>query len=336
MIAYGVSQFFPVTDEACFVKFETAVPTPGPRDLLVKVHAVAVNPVDTKVRAMQTAALDVPKILGWDAAGTVEAIGAEVTGFRVGDAVYYAGDITRPGCNAPYQCVDERIVARKPQRLSFEEAASLPLTTLTAWEGMIDRARISRGQTMLIIGGAGGVGSIAIQLAKQAGLTVIATASRADSIAWCETMGADAVIDHHRDIIAQCRALGYAHVDVICNFVNTEAYWTMMSELIAPEGALLCIVEPRTPLHIGDPLKAKCVSIHWEFMFARAKFQTPTLPRQGIILRELAELVDAGIIRHTATAHMGELSIESLRQVHGILEKGQAIGKMVLTVSHPS
>jgi NADPH2:quinone reductase len=334
MIAYGVTQFYPVTDEKCFVSFETAIPSPGPHDVLVKVHAIAVNPVDTKVRAMQKTPLDEPKILGWDASGEVVALGSEVTRFRIGDPVYYAGDITRPGCNAQYQCVDERIVGRKPQRLTHEEAASLPLTTLTAWEGMIDRMKVESGKTILIIGGAGGVGSVAIQLAKQAGLTVIATASRPETIEWCERMGADHVINHHENLLDQCAALGFAQVDYIANFVNTDLYWQVMSELIAPQGSLLLIVEPREALRIGDPLKAKCVSIHWEFMFARAKFQTHDLARQGEILNQLASSVDAGIIQHTATAHHGVLSPESLCEVHGILEKGQAIGKMVLTVSH--
>jgi NADPH2:quinone reductase len=334
MIAYGVHVFRSVEEPDCFVEVELPIPQCGPRDLLVKVYAVAVNPVDTKVRSMQTISLAEAKILGWDASGEVVAIGSEVTSFRVGDLVYYAGDITRPGCNAQYQCVDERIVGRKPQRLSHEEAASLPLTTLTAWEGMIDRMKVESGKTMLIIGGAGGVGSIAIQLAKQAGLTVIATASRAETIEWCERMGAVHVINHHQNLLDQCSAHGYPQVDYIANFVNTDLYWQVMSELIAPQGSLLLIVEPREALRIGDPLKAKCVSIHWEFMFARAKFQTPDLARQGEILNDLASSVDAGIIQHTATAHHGKLSVSSLRELHAILEKGQAIGKMVLTVSH--
>ena len=333
MIAFGIREFLPVADENCFTAFSCTVPQPLAGDVLVKVKAVAVNPVDTKVRAMQTHILETPRILGWDASGEVVAVGEDVTRYRVGDAVYYAGDITRPGCNAPYQCVDERLLSRKPQRLSFEEAAAMPLTTLTAWEGF-ERMNIQPGKSILILGGAGGVGSIAIQLAKQAGWYVIATASRAETTQWCLDLGADAVIDHRGDIIEQCRALGFPQVDAIANFVNTEAYWDMMGELIAPLGELLLIVEPKTPLKLGDPLKAKCVSIHWEFMFARSKFQTPDMARQGDILRQTAEWIDAGMIRHTMATYLGEMSCESLREAHELLESGRTVGKIVMSVSN--
>jgi NADPH2:quinone reductase len=332
MIAFGIREFLPVGDKDCFTSFSCTIPQSLPDDVLVKVKAVAVNPVDTKVRAMPTQTLDTPRILGWDASGEVVAVGENVTKFRVGDAVYYAGDITRPGCNAPYQCVDARLVAHKPQRLSFEEAAAMPLTTLTAWEGF-ERMNLQPGKSILILGAAGGVGSIAIQLAKQAGCFVIATASRAETRQWCLDLGADAVVDYRGDIIEQCRSLGYPQVDAIANFVSTEAYWDMMGELIAPLGEFLLIVEPKTNLRLGDPLKAKCISIHWEFMFARAKFQTHDLARQGEILQQLAELIDAGIIRNTMTTHLGEMSCESLREAHELLESGRTVGKIVLSVS---
>jgi NADPH2:quinone reductase len=332
MIAYGISDAKGVGEEDCFICFETAQPVPGPRDLLVRIRAVAVNPVDAKVRAMQTSPVEPPRILGWDAAGVVEAVGSEVISFRAGDAVYYAGDITRPGCNAEFQCVDERIVGAKPQSLTFPQAASLPLTALTAWEGLFDRMRVKSGQTLLIIGGAGGVGSIAIQLAKQAGLTVIATASRPESAAWCREMGADLVIDHSKDLLDQCQSVGHASVDNIANFFNTEAYWDVMSELIAPQGSLLLIVEPRTPLRLGDPLKAKCISIHWEFMFARAKFQTADMSRQGEILGQLSAWVDQGVIRHSMMGHGGSMSVETLRNAHELMESSTAVGKLVLSL----
>ncbi len=322
-----------MSDENCFTAFSCTVPQPLAGDVLVKVKAVGVNPVDTKVRAMQVQALETPRILGWDASGEVVAVGEDVTRFRIGDAVYYAGDITRPGCNATYQCVDARIVAHKPQRLSFEEAAAMPLTTLTAWEGF-ERMNLQPGKSLLILGGAGGVGSIAIQLAKQAGCFVIASASRAETTQWCLDLGADAVIDHRGDIIEQCRALGFPQVDAIANFVSTDGYWDMMGELIAPLGEFLLIVEPKTMLKLGDPLKAKCVSIHWEFMFARSKFQTLDMARQGEILQQTAEWIDAGIIRHTMTTHLGEMSCESLREAHGLLESGRTLGKIVMSVSN--
>lgn len=332
MIAYGILEFLPLSDPNCFTAFSCSIPEPLPGDVLVKVKAVAVNPVDTKVRAMQAQPLAAPRILGWDACGVVVAVGSDVTDFHVGDVVFYAGDITRPGCNAGYQCVDARLIARKPQRVSFEEAAAMPLTTLTAWEGF-ERMALQPRKSLLILGGAGGVGSIAIQLAKQAGCYVIATASRPESTQWCHDLGADAVIDHRGDLLAQCAAHGYPQVDAIANFVNTEAYWQVMGELIAPLGNILLIVEPRETLRLGDPLKAKCVSIHWEFMFARAKFQTPDMARQGEILRQLSEWMDAGVIRHTATQYLGELSCETLREAHGLLESGRTVGKIVMSVS---
>jgi NADPH:quinone reductase len=333
MKAFGIRECVAVERGDCFVEFSTPMPDPGPQDVLVRVKAVGVNPVDTKVRKMTSGPLDPPRILGWDASGEIIAVGSAVTGFRRGDAVYYAGDITRPGCNAPFQCVDSRLIARKPQRLSFEEAAAMPLTTLTAWEGF-ERMHLAEGKCLLILGAAGGVGSIAIQLAKQTGCFVIATASRAETRQWCLDLGADAVIDHRGDILSQCRERGFAQVDAIANFVDTDGYWDLMGELIAPFGELFLIVEPKTPLRVGDPLKAKCVSLHWEFMFARAKFQTPDMAHQGEILQQAAELFDAGVLRHTMTTHLGSLSVASLREAHALLESGRAVGKIVMSVNH--
>ena len=332
MKAYGIRQSLAVTHPDCFECFDSSLPEPEPLDVLVKVRAVAVNPVDTKVRRMQITALDTPRILGWDASGEVVAVGSDVSGFRIGDAVYYAGDLTKPGCNAHFQCVDSRLIALKPQRLSFEEAAAMPLTTLTAWEGF-ERIQLHRGKSLLILGAAGGVGSIAIQLARQSGCFVIASASRKESAQWCRDLGADAVIDHHGDIREQCRALGFSQIDVIANFVDTSSYWELMAELIAPFGEYLLIVEPSAPLPLGDPLKAKCVSIHWEFMFARAKFQTADLAHQGEILKQAAEWFDAGILRHTMSTYLGDLSVENLRKAHELLESGKTIGKIAMSVS---
>lgn len=333
MKAFGIREYVPTDRDDCFVAFDCPVPELLPTDVLIQVKAVAVNPVDTKVRRMQNTVLDSPRILGWDASGVIVAMGCEVTGFHVGDSVYYAGDITRPGCNAEYQCIDARLIARKPQRLSFEEAAAMPLTTLTAWEGF-ERMNLRQGKSLLILGAAGGVGSIAIQIAKQSGSSVIATASRSETRQWCLDLGADAVIDHRGDIIAQCRDFGFLQVDAIANFVDTDGYWDMMGELIAPMGELFLIVEPKVALRIGDPLKAKCVSIFWEFMFGRAKFQTPDMGHQGEILQRAAEWFDAGILRHTMTTHLGDMNVQTLRQAHELLESGRSIGKIVLSVNH--
>lgn len=333
MNAFGIVDSVPVERLDCFVSFSTPTPEMRPTDVLIRVKAVGVNPVDTKVRKMTCGILDTPRILGWDASGEVMDIGSAVTGFQKGDAVYYAGDITRPGCNAEFQCVDYRLIARKPQTLSFEEAAAMPLTTLTAWEGF-ERMHLAEGKTLLIIGAAGGVGSVAIQLAKQSGVYVIATASRPETRQWCLDLGADAVIDHRSDMIAQCQDLGFQQVDAIANFVDTDGYWDTMIELIAPFGEMFLIVEPKIALRIGDPIKAKCVSIIWEFMFARAKFQTPDMAHQGGILQQAAELFDAGILRHTMTTYLGALSVASLREAHGLLESGRSIGKIALSVNH--
>lgn len=327
--AYGIYEARSTSDVDCFQECEWPMPVPNPGELLIRVRAMAVNPVDTKVRRATSGRLEQPRVLGWDASGEVLAVGAEVTGFVVGDEVYYAGELGKAGCYATHQCVDARLVAHKPQRLSFAEAAAMPLTTLTAWEGF-ERMRFVPGKTILIIGGAGGVGSIAIQLAKRAGLRVIATASREESRQWCLRMGADDVIDH-RDLLAQTKELGLLHYDFIANFVDTDGYWSEMVELMAPLGEMLLIVEPKRDLPLGDPLKAKCVSIHWEFMFGRSRYQTD-LAHQGDILRQASVLFDQASLSSTLHTHLGEMNAETLRKAHKLLESGRAVGKVVLSV----
>jgi NADPH:quinone reductase len=340
MKAIGARQFLPVTDPACLVEFEAAMPEPGPLDLLVRIHAVAVNPVDTKIRASLSAGPhDPPRILGWDAAGTVVAAGAEVTGFSVGDEVFYAGDLTRSGCNAEFQAVDSRLVARKPESWSFAEAAAVPLVSLTAWELLFERMGADpggkdSGKPLLIINGAGGVGSALISLARNAGLTIIATASRPETRAWCESRGAHHVINHREPLRPQVEALGFTAFPYIANLYNTELYWETTADLIAPMGALGLIVEPREKLHIGDPLKAKCVRIAWEFMAARAKFQTPDMHRQGEILAIIASLCDSGAFPKIHTRVFDSLTAANLREAHAAMETGSAHGKWVLEVKN--
>ncbi|MEG0186357.1 MAG: zinc-binding alcohol dehydrogenase family protein [Stenotrophomonas sp.] len=306
---------------------------PRNRDLLIRIHAVSVNPVDAKQRATAT---DTPRILGWDAAGVVEAIGDEVTLFASGDEVYYAGDITRPGCNAQYQLVDERLVARKPTTLDFAEAAALPLTTLTAWELLFQRMplqlddRRHAGQRLLVIGGAGGVGSMAIQLARHAGFDVIATASRTASIDWCRQMGALHVIDHRQPLLPQLQALGINEVQVALNLADTDHYWEPLGELLAPQGHVGLIVEPRGALRIGDPYKAKCIGIHWEFMFARSRFQSADRIEQHRILNRAASLIDAGQLRGTLSQTLGPINAATLEAAHAQLASGRSIGKLAL------
>ena len=338
MKAVGLTHYLPI--DAPDSLLDLVLPEPGPptgADLLVRVQAISVNPVDTKLRAPRDQQAQPPRILGYDAAGIVEAVGPQVTAFAPGDEVYYAGDVTRPGCNAQWQHVDARLVGRKPATLDFADAAALPLTTLTAWELLFQRMplqfddRRHAGQTLLVIGGAGGVGSIAIQLARHAGFSVVATASREASAQWCRQLGADHVIDHRQPLPPQLQALGISEVQVALNLADTDHYWDVLGELLAPQGHLGLIVEPRGPLRIGDPYKAKCIGIHWEFMFARARFGTADMVEQHRILNRAASLVDAGELRSTAHTHLGPINAANLREAHRRLEAGGVIGKLVLS-----
>jgi zinc-binding alcohol dehydrogenase family protein len=319
----------------CFTEIDLDPPSLGARDLLVRVRAVSVNPVDYKVRSSIRDRQSPPRILGWDAAGVVERVGAQVSLFEPGDEVYYAGSITRPGSNSELHAVDERIVGRKPTCLSFEQAAALPLTTITAWEALFDRMGIDRPSTsnkrLLIIGGAGGVGSIAIQLAKQvAGLTVIATASRPETVEWCLKMGADYTINHREPFKTELNKIGIQDVDYILCLNDTEQHLANMAESIKPQGMICSIVETERPLDM-NLLKNKSVTFAWELMFTRPMYETEDMQAQHDLLNEVATLVDRQIVRTTMTEHLGNLTPENLAKAHAHLESGRAIGKLVLT-----
>lgn len=304
------------------------------RDLLVKVHAVSVNPVDAKLRVRRAPEAGGWGILGFDASGVVEAVGPEVTDFKAGDAVFYAGSITRPGTNSEYHLVDERIVGRKPATLNDAEAAALPLTAITAWEMLFDRLDVKRptaqgGQLILVIGGAGGVGSITIQLLRAlTDLTVIATASRPDTQAWVRECGAHHVIDHRQPLAPQVQALGLGAPGFVFSTTQTDHHYADIVELIAPQGRFGLIDDPAELSAL--PLKGKAVSLHWELMFTRSMFGTPDMARQGQLLNEVAALVDAGRIRSTATETAGRIDAATLRRVHAQIESGTARGKIVL------
>lgn len=336
MKAVALTRYLPIDDPQSLVDVD--IPKPGAPtgyDLRVRVEAVSVNPVDTKVRSPKPQVEAQPKVLGYDAAGVVEAIGENVTRFKPGDAVYYAGDITRPGSDAEFQLVDERLVGAKPQSLDFAQAAALPLTAITAWELLFQRMpfdseRGGDGKTLLVIAGAGGVGSIAIQLARRAGFTVIATASRPETVTWCKQMGADHVIDHRQPLSSQLAALGFAQVDAAINLADTDRYWDALGDLLAPQGHVGLIVEPSGALKIGDPYKAKCIGIHWEMMFARPRFKTADQAEQGRILDRVASLIDAGELRSTHTETLGRIDAANLREAHRRMEAGTAIGKLTL------
>jgi NADPH:quinone reductase len=336
MKAVALTRYLPIDDPQSLVEVELPKPEIGPRDLLVLVEAVSVNPVDTKLRAPKPQMESQPRVLGFDAAGVVEAAGAEVTGFKPGDEVYYAGDVTRPGSDAQYHAVDARLVALRPRRLDAAGAAALPLVTITAWELLFERMPYhpengGNGKSMLIIAGAGGVGSMAIQLARRAGFTVIATASRAETVAWCRAMGAQHVIDHRQPLTPQLQALGFPHIDAVVNLADTSHYWDELGELLAPQGHVGLIVEPRAPVHIGDPYKAKCIGIHWEMMFARPRFKTADMGEQGRILARVAALIDEGELRGIQRETLSPINAENLREAHRRLESGKTIGKLVLS-----
>lgn len=334
MKAISFHQSLPSSDPQSLVDIDVPEPTPGPRDLLVEVKAISVNPVDTKVRSGSGPVKpgESLKILGWDAAGIVKAVGSEVTLFAPGDEVYYAGDVDRPGSYAELQCVDERIVGRKPKNLSFAEAAALPLTTITAWEMMFDRMRIDPGEhgAILIVGGAGGVGSIAIQLARQlTSLTVIATASRPETQDWCRSLGAHHVVDHGQPLAAQIKAIAPEGLTHVLALTRTEDHYDEIIEAMAPQSAIALIENPARPLELTK-LKPKSLSLHWEFMFTRPRYKTADMGKQGQLLNQVSRLADAGQIKTTLQTDLSPIKAENLRKAHALIESSRSIGKVVL------
>jgi zinc-binding alcohol dehydrogenase family protein len=334
MRAVGYQRSLPITDDAALVDIDLPTPEPSGRDLLVEVRAVSVNPVDTKVRRRAAPEDGGWKVLGWDAAGVVAAVGPEVSRFKPGDEVFYAGAIDRQGTNSEYHLVDERIVGRKPASLSWAEAAALPLTAITAWETLFDRLDLRRpvpgpGQALLIIGGAGGVGSMTIQLARQLTyVTVIASASRLETQAWVRSLGAHHVVDHRKPLAAEVESLGIGAPTFVFSTTNTDVHVAEIVKLIAPQGRFALIDDP-TALDVV-PFKRKSVSIHWELMFTRSLFQTADIDAQGTLLDEVSGLVDAGTLRTTLADHFGPINAANLKRAHALIESGTARGKIVL------
>ena len=331
MKAIGYNQAGPITAPDALIEFETETPEIGPRDLLVEVRGISVNPVDVKVRA-NMAPDKGTKVIGYDAAGVVREVGSDVSNFKVGDEVYYAGDLTRPGTNSELHVVDERIVGKKPKSLGFAEAAGFPLTSITAWEILFDSLALKegegRGETLLIIGAAGGVGSILIQLAKKlTGLTVIATASRPDTTAWVKKMGADHVINHHEPLVDQVKALGLEPC-YVASLNGTDGHFPAIVELIKPRGHIALIDDPQS-LDINS-IKPKALSFSWEFMFTRSMFQTNDIEKQHELLNRVSEFIDDGRLISTVTNNLGKVSVETLKKAHVQQESGRVIGKNVL------
>lgn len=332
MRAVAYTHCRPVGAEDALIDYDLPDPAPRRRDLLVEVKAVSVNPVDVKLRR-RADPVGEPRVLGFDAAGIVRAIGPEVARFGIGDEVWYAGAINRPGSNAELQLVDARIVGRKPRSLSFAQAAAMPLTAITAWEMLFDRLDIRRisetGKALLIIGGAGGVGSMAIQLARQlTSVHIIATASRDETREWCLSLGAHDVISHARAMPGQLAALGRKFADYVFCTNSSDRHWHDIVRAVAPQGRVGLIDDP-DPIDVRE-LKEKSASLHWEAMFTRSLYETPDMSEQSNLLNTVANLVDQGTLRTTMTEHFGRITAANLIRAHGLIESGRARGKIVL------
>ena len=334
MKAVGFLQSLPADDPRALLDLDLPEPIASGRDLLIEVRAVSVNPVDTKLRRNAAPADGSPRVLGFDASGVILAKGPQCTLFEVGDEVFYAGTLLRQGSNAQLQLVDERLAGHKPVSLSFAQAAALPLTAVTAWELLFDRLQLPRGNgahdALLIVGGAGGVGSIAIQLARQlTALTVIATASRPESTNWCRTLGAHHVIDHSQPLCDALRGTGLDTVRYLASLTQTEQHYSQYPQMLAPQGKIGLIDDLTAPLDIR-PLKAKSISLHWESMFTRSVFETSDMIAQHEALNAVSEMVDAGLVRSTLSEVIGPINAANLRSAHTRIESGRSVGKLVL------
>ncbi|MYN10938.1 zinc-binding alcohol dehydrogenase family protein [Pseudoduganella aquatica] len=331
-VAYRASH--PADHAEALIDVELPDPQAGGRDLLVEVKAVSVNPVDTKIRKNVAPADGELKVIGWDAAGVVKAVGPDVTLFKPGDEVWYAGSLTRPGTNSELHLVDERIVGYKPKSLDFGKAAALPLTAITAWELLFERLAVSRdpgvtGKSLLVIGAAGGVGSILVQLARRlTGLTIIATASRPDTAEWVRQLGAHHVIDHSKPLDEEIKRLGLPPVNYVAALNQTDQHFAAIAELIAPQGKLGLIDDPGQ-LDVSK-LKRKSVSLHWEFMFTRSMFETADMAQQHALLNDVAQLVDSGVLKTTLGERYGSINAANLKRAHALIESNRAKGKIVL------
>ncbi|OEZ54304.1 zinc-binding alcohol dehydrogenase family protein [Duganella sp. HH105] len=335
MKAVAYRKSLPITHDDALIDIELPAPQATGRDLLVEVKAISVNPVDVKIRANMAPAEGDSKVIGWDAAGVVKAVGPDVTLFKPGDEVWYAGALMRPGTNSELHLVDERIVGHKPAKLDFAQAAALPLTAITAWELLFERLGVSRdkaathGQSLLVIGAAGGVGSILVQLARQlTGLTVIGTASRDDTAAWVRQLGAHHVIDHSKPLNEEIARLGLPPVSHVASLNQTDQHWAAIAELVAPQGKVALIDDPAA-IDVRL-LKRKSVSLHWEFMFTRSMFETADMQKQHQLLNDVATLVDAGVIKTTLAERYGKIDAANLKRAHALIESNRARGKLVL------
>lgn len=334
MKAIGYYRNLPISDPESLIDLELPDPQPGPRDLLVEVHAVSVNPVDVKVRTNMAPENGEAKVIGWDASGIVRAVGRDVTLFKPGERVWYAGSLLRPGTNSELHVADERIVGRMPQTLNFAEAAALPLTSITAWELLFDRLKVPEGtaqsgDSLLVIGAAGGVGSVLVQLARKlTGLTVIGTASRPETSKWVSDLGAHHVIDHTKPLSQELKRIGLEGVDYIASLNQTDRHFDEIVASINPQGHIALIDDPE--LFDFRKLKRKSVALHWEFMYTRSMFDTKDQIRQHELLNRMAALIDEGVLRTTLNESFGTINAANLRRAHELVETNRSRGKLVL------
>ncbi|MDN6968369.1 zinc-binding alcohol dehydrogenase family protein [Oenococcus sp. UCMA 17063] len=336
MKAIGFKEHLPIEEKNSFIEFELPKPIARGHDLLVKVSAVSVNPVDVGVRKSGHGILKAPKIIGWDAVGLVESIGDKVSLFKKGDLVFYAGSFKRPGSDSQYQLVDERIVGHSPKNLTIAQTAAMPLTSLTAWEALFEQLEINpqdhnlnREHTILIINGAGGVGSIATQLAHWAGLKVIASASRPETIKWVTEYGADQIVNHRKDLVQEVRKLGYRYVDYVLELNDLDGHWNEMAELIKPSGRIASITENRRPINLRK-LTQKRAKFAWEWMYTKSFYGTSDMTSQHQILDRIAQLLDQGIIKSTLNKVLSPINVLNLKKAHQLVESNQMIGKVVI------
>ena len=337
MKAIGFNEHLPIVNQDSLFEFEKPIPVAKQHDLLVKIMATSVNPVDVGIRKNGHGKLQKPKVIGWDAFGIVEDVGPEVTLFNKGDQVFYAGSFKRPGSNSEYQIVDERIVGHAPQQLAPAQIAAMPLTSLTAWEALFEQLEIdpnnktiNQNKTILIINGSGGVGSIATQLAHYAGLNVIASASRPETIKWVLNHGADKTVNHRKDLINEVRGLGFKYVDYILELNDLDGHWNEMAELIKPNGRIASITENKRPINLRK-LTKKRAKFAWEWMYTKSYYQTSDMISQHEILDQIAILLDQGIIKTTLTKKKTPINTQNLKQAHQLVESNHTIGKIVIS-----
>ncbi|CAK1595901.1 unnamed protein product [Parnassius mnemosyne] len=333
MKAVGLYKYLPISDINSLIDLEVNIPKLQNTEVLVEVKATAVNPIDTKVRAPKPNIEPNPRILGWDGAGIIAAKGDNIKTFNIGDEVFFTGDLRKNGSNAQYIALDEIHVGPKPKNLTFEQAAAMPLTTVTAYESLYDRLLLSekdRGKSLLIINSAGGVGSVATQLATNLKLIVIGTVSRVETETFSRNNGAHIVLNHTEDLLPQLEANGFANgVDYILVNYDPYPYWNTLMKAIKPQGKI-CLIVDSSGLVDLKPLKDKSVTLVSEMMFTRIKYNTEDKNRHQEILKIVSKMFEDGLLKSTLTKTISPINAANLREAHRLIEEQHMIGKLVL------